>query len=199
MHAMDHGAKLTPNRIEKLSTIPGAHRAKIAKDGEITAEGNAKDLQLALWDALRLALAVSDKEVDWVPKTRQERFATAVAKSLKANLPKGTVLAKPRLTGVSGHQIEFPIGVMLPGGGLRVVQPIGISDEHTIDWGYIYQSSGKLLDLKRASREIDNRVVIMEEGASLEESSRAATVLAESARVLTFSDSQKFAQSLIAA
>lgn len=199
MHAMDHGAKLTPSRLQKIGQIPGAHRAKISMDGEITAEGDASGLQLALWDALRLALAISDNEVNWIPKTRQERFATQVARSLRLHLPEGSIVSKPKLLGVSGHQIEFPLGVLLPHGGIRAIQPIGVSDEHTIDWGYLYQSSGKLVDFKKASTpDVNNRVVVLEDGAPAEELGRAATVLSDSARVLIFNGSREFADMLLA-
>ena len=200
MHAMDHGARPTEARIKKIAATPGAHRAKLNTDGEITAQGSAGDLRMALWDALRLALAISDNEVAWIPKTRQERFATQVAKTLKSRLPAGSVVTKPRLSGISGHQIEFPLGVLLPGGGIRAVQPIGVSDSHQVDWGYIYQSYGKLIDLKKASaNDYNNRIVVMEEGSAPEEFGRAVTVLSEAARVLMYDDNRSFADALLAA
>lgn len=200
-HAIDHGAKPTVARLQKVAKTPGALYAKLAQDGEITAEADASSLNFALWDALRLAMAISDNEAAWVPKTRQERFAAQVAKTLRAKLPANTVVTKPRLPGVSGHQIEFPLGILLPnGGGICAIQPVGVSDDHRVDWGHVYQSFGKLSDLKRASAEgFPNRVVVMEVGASNEEFGRATTVLSEAARVLLFEDSRDFAEELLAA
>lgn len=200
-HAMDHGAKPTVARLSKVSMTPGAMFAKLSKDGEITAEGDSSVLKNALWDALRLALAISAQEVAWLPKTRQERFATQVANTLRSKLPAGSVLFKPKLQGLSGHQIEFPLGVLLPkGGGICAVQPVGVSDDHRVDWGHVYQSFGKLSDLKRASsKESINRVVVMETGASNEEFGRATTVLSEAARVLMYENSGRFAEQLLSA
>ncbi|WP_018435321.1 hypothetical protein [Paraburkholderia atlantica] len=201
LHALDHGAKPSPTRIEKVSAIPGARFARLSEDGEITATGSTAELRFALWDALRLALAISDNERNWLPKTRHERFAAQVAKTLRSRLPLGSVVSKPRLAGISGHQIEFPLGVLLPGSrGIRAVQPIGITEDHRIDWGYVYQSYGKLADLKKASAaDIDNRVVVIERGAAKDEFGKAATVLSEAARVLTFDDNETFAELLLAA
>jgi hypothetical protein len=200
LHAIDHGARPSDARIQKIAATPGARHARISKDGEITAEGSTTELRMALWDALRLALAISDNEIAWLPKTRQERFATQVAKTLKAKLPLGSVISKPKLTGVSGHQIEFPLGVLLPNGDVRAVQPIGVSDDHRVDWGYIYQSYGKLIDLKKASAKCySNRIVVMEEGAPNDEFGRAVTVLSEAAKVLTFRENRSFAEDLMAA
>lgn len=200
-HAIDHGAKPTVARLQKVAATPGTRYAKLTKDGEVTAEADTKALQLALWDALRLAMAISDNEVAWVPKTRQDRFASQVAKTLRSTLPIGSVLTKPRLLGVSGHQIEFPLGVLLPGGtGIRAIQPIGVSEDHRVDWGYVYQSFGKLSDLKRASAKgFANRIVVMESGATNDDFGRATTVLAEAAPVLLYEDSSNFAEELLAA
>lgn len=200
-HAIDHGAKITPSRLKKISEIPGARHASLAEDGEITASGENTRFRFALWDALRLALAISDNEIAWLPRSRHERFAAQVAKNLRAELPRGSVVSKPRLVGVSGHQIEFPIGVVTQEAGhIIIVQPIGVSEDHRVDWGYVYQSYGKLADLKKATpKEVQNRVVVMEPGAPKEEFGRAATVLSETARVLTFVDHSQFAKTLLAA
>lgn len=133
--------------------------------------------------------------------TRHERFADQVARTLRTRLPVGSVLSKPRLVGVSGHPIEFPLGVVLPNdGGIRVVQPIGVSDDKCVDWGYIHQSYGKLADLKRATATaVHNRVVVMEQGAPDDEFGRVATVLSEVARVIPYQDDAQFADLLIAA
>lgn len=82
----------------------------------------------------------------------------------------------------------------------RVVQPIGVSDDRRVDWGYIYQSYGKLADLKKATAQaVHNRVVVMEQGASADEFGRAATVLSEAARVVSYEDDKEFADLLMAA
>lgn len=184
-HALSHGAKITPARLKKIAVTPGAHRASLSDDGEITAEGSVQHLSSALWDALRLSLAISNQEDAWQPHTKQERFAQHLAQALKAHLPKGSLISKPRLHGISGHVIEFPLGLLLPQGGIRAVQPIGVSEQQSLDWGYIYQSYGKLMDLKKASADdFHNRIVVIEAGANPEELGRASTVLAEVAPVL---------------
>ncbi|WP_258180843.1 hypothetical protein [Burkholderia multivorans] len=200
-HAIDHGAKITPARLKKISEIPGARHARLGEDGEITASGENTWFRYALWDALRLALAISDNEIAWLPRSRHERFAAQVAKNLRADLPKGSVVSKPRLVGVSGHQIEFPIGIVTKdAGNIVVVQPIGVSEDSRVDWGYIYQSYGKLVDLKKATpKDIHNRVVVMEPGAPQDEFGRAATVLSEAARVITFENRARFADALLGA
>lgn len=200
IHAVDHGAKILPSRIKAISKTPGARLARITEDGEIIAEGRSADLRGALWDALRLAMAISNNERIWVPKTRQERFSAQVARTLREQLLPGMLVFKPRLVGVSGHQIEFPLGILLKDSNMiRAIQPISLTEEHRLDWGFIYQSYGKLVDLKKATAsDADNRLVIIERGASNDEYARAASVLSEAARVLPYVDGPNLALSVAA-
>lgn len=201
LHAMSHGAKPTPSRLKKIAGVPGARSAQLNADGEIVAEGYTQDLKMALWDALRLALAISNQETEWQPKTRQDSFAAIVAKTLRTTLPADRVLLKPKLLGASGHQMEFPLGIVLPTGNIRAVQPIGVTEDNGVDWSYIYQSAGKLSDLQKASADdFNNRVVIMEQGAANDEFSRAMTMLAPVSRIVIYNASnQGLAQELLAA
>jgi hypothetical protein len=99
------------------------------------------------------------------------------------------VVNKPKLHGISGHAIEFPLGIVLAQ-GIRAVQPIGASEQHRLDWGYIYQSYGKLMDLKKASaKDFGNRIVVIEASAAQDELGRASTVLSEAAPVILYSGS----------
>ncbi len=188
-HAITHGAKITPTRLQQIAATPGARHASISQDGEITAQGSAAKLRPALWDALRLSIAISNQESAWQPQTRQERFTQQLASALKSQLPLGAVVNKPKLHGISGHAIEFPLGIVLAQ-GIRAVQPIGASEQHRLDWGYIYQSYGKLMDLKKASaKDFGNRIVVIEASAAQDELGRASTVLSEAAPVILYSGS----------
>lgn len=200
LHAADHGSRITKPRLKKVSVTPGLHFAKISDDGEITASGSLGDLQLALWDALRATLAITNNEQEWLPRIQQDKFATRVHKTLKRRIADNRIISKPKLVGASGRQIEFPLGVVVDNGSfIRAIQTIGVSENRRMDWGYIYQSLGKLTDLKKASSiDSNNRLVIIEGGAPKDEFSRAATALSDVARVLEFSDSDMLAE-LVAA
>lgn len=199
LHATDHGAKITDLRIKKVSTTPGLRFAQIGDDGEITASGPINDLQPALWDALRATLAITNNEREWLPRTQQERFASRVGRVLRRKVADDRIVSKPKLIGASGRQIEFPLGIRVGDSFVRAIQTVGTSENRGMDWAHIYQSLGKLTDLKKAShRDADNRLVVIEGGAPQEEFSRAVTVLADVARVVEFSDTVDFAE-LVAA
>ena len=109
------------------------------------------------------------------------------------------LVTKPKLVGASGRQIEFPLGILLNDSHVRAIQTTGVSKEHRMDWNYVSQSLGKLTDLKKASSpHLDNRLVIIEEGAPQDEHNRAVSVLSDVARVLDFQDNDAFIE-LVAA
>src|SRR5690606_8146367 len=113
--------------------------------------------------------AITNNEKAWLPRTQQERFASRVRRTLQ-NRSEAEVITKARLTGASGHQIEFPLGIRIGNDFVRAIQTIGVAENGHMDWNFIYQSFGKLNDLKRASSEnIDNRLVVIERGAPRDE------------------------------
>lgn len=198
MHAAEHGCKLNKARIKQVARTPGLRYAQIGEDGEITASGDLKNLKASLWDALRAMLAITNNELTWAPRIHQERFTSKVGSTLRKN-PTLEILSKPRLTGASGRQIEFPLGILVGDSFVRVIQTIGITATGQLDWNYIYQSFGKLNDLKNASsRTADNRLVVIEQGADRDEFAKAVTVLSETAKVIEYSDNNKFIASVAA-
>lgn len=193
LHAIDHGARVTIPRLKKVSATPGLRFAQIGDDGEITASGTLGDLQSALWDALRATLAITNNEREWLPRTQQERFASRVRQVLRRKVADDRIVSKPKLIGASGRQIEFPLGIRVGDSFVRAIQTVGVSESRRMDWGHIYQSLGKLTDLKKASnKNADNRLVVIEGGAPQDEFSRAVTVLSDVARVVEFSDNGDF-------
>lgn len=193
-HAIDHGARVTKSRIKKAASCHGLRHARINDDGEITASGKVDELQMSLWDALKATLTITNNESEWLPRVQQERFATKVCKTLKLMSGKEVVI-KPKFKGASGHSIEFPLGMRMSNSYIRAIQTIGVTDKGLMDWGYIYQSTGKLLDLKNASESsANNRLVVVEKGSKRDEFSKAVTILSEAARVIEFSDSANFVE-----
>jgi hypothetical protein len=183
-HAVAHGVRLTPARLQSLRRTPGTRHATISDEWEITASGRAEDLRAALWDALKIAMALSGKEREWQPSSRQERFATKVQKALIQQLGERLIL-KYRVLGSSGHQLEFPLGIATAD-FVRAVQPVGLMDDGRPDWSFVYQCFGKFGDLAQVSApEADNRLVIVEAGNG-PDWEQAVSLLSGNARVIQY-------------
>lgn len=170
-------------RLAALNRTPGATRARFEADSSIEATGALHELQGALWDAAKLALALSFKTEKWRPKFGDAKFRAVVLAELRAQLGAERVLEQVRVRGASGHEIEFPIGITRQDGAMLFVQPIAL-DHGKLDWQTVYEAQGKLFDVKAAS-DVENRLTVIEEGASAEDFSRAVNFLSLSSKVRT--------------
>jgi len=200
LHAAEMGISFSDARCRKIAATPGVRFAGISGDGEISATADAGTLRFALWDAVKLALAVSNREEEWLPRTNQERFATQVRKFLEARIDRAHITNKPVIVGASGHNVEFPFGIVAHSRTLRYVQPIALSDTGRLDWGFVYQTFGKFSDIKHVSEaNLRNRIVLIESGATPDEHGKAATLLAEAAEVLLYRPHESLIETLLAA
>ncbi|MBV8046706.1 MAG: hypothetical protein JO171_06115 [Paludibacterium sp.] len=177
------GIVLSKARLDVLNRTPGVSFAKFEADWSIEATGPLQELQSALWDASKLALALSFRSEKWRPRFAEAKFRAIVLAELRAQLGLERVLEQVRVRGASGHEIEFPIGVRRNDGAMLFVQPVAL-DNGKLNWPSIYEAQGKLFDLKAAS-EIENRLTIIEEGAAPDEFNRAINFLSLSSRVRT--------------
>lgn len=181
------GLGINKKKLESLNRTAGINLAQFdLNDWSIEAAGQIENLQAALWDAVKLALALSFKSDKWQPKFDQAKFQAIVLNELEAELGAERVIRQVRVQGASGHTIEFPAGITRPEGGLIYVQPVAL-DDTKVNWPSIYEFHGKLFDVKLAS-EVDNRIAVLETGATELEFGRAANFLANAATVLTLSD-----------
>lgn len=179
------GVRLNPNRLKAMQKIPGNHLAELTSDWEIVASGDLRQLRPALWEATSLAVTLASKVEAWQPRSHQERFSTLIQKSMARVVGVEKIIAKFKIEGSSGHQLEFPFGIARDR-FVQAVQPIGLDDEGRPDWGFVYQCFGKLSDLKeRSDPQASNRLVILQ-AADSEDWKQAVSLLAGSAQVIPY-------------
>ena len=181
--AEQSGIVLSRARLEVLNATPGVHHAKFEADWSIEATGAFQELRGALWDASKLAFALSFQADKWRPKYAEAKFKTTVLVELRAQFGFERVMEQVRIRGASGHEIEFPIGIKRLDGGMLFVQPVAL-DNGKLNWPTIYEAQGKLVDLKAAS-DVENRLTIIEEGAAQDDFERALNFLSLSSKVRT--------------
>lgn len=195
MHAEQQGVVLNKNRTDSLNRTFGVAMAEFGSDFSIEASGTLETLQGALWDAVKLALALSYKTASWRPKFAQAKFQSIVLRELQTQLGMERVMSSVRVQGASGHLIEFPISIQQKNGQLIYVQPIAL-ENGKISWPTIYEAHGKLFDVKVAS-EIDNRIAVLESGAPSLDFGRAASFIAHAASVYTLDDLKTWSLALV--
>jgi hypothetical protein len=187
MFAERLGITLRKNRLDSLNQTFGVTLAGFAEDWSIEASGPISSLQRALWDATKLALALSFKTRAWQPKFAQAKFQSIVVRELEAQLGMERVIRQAKIQGASGHIIEFPAAIINIRTNLPVfIQPVALENEK-INWPAVYEFHGKLFDVKIAS-ELNNRIAVIEKGATALEFGRAANFLGTAAKVITLDD-----------
>jgi hypothetical protein len=184
MHAAQCGVELSKPRLESLNGTAGVAFAKFSGDWSITADGPIEDAELALWDAVKLALSLSFSTPKWMPKLDHIRFRALVEKTLIAAAGRERVKGAYRVQGISGHWIEFPLSLQPHEDDVWLIEPIALSSGERVDWGRVHQAYGKLSDAKQAQESV-HRLVVLEDGAPEVEFGRAATLLAQTAQVTT--------------
>ncbi|WP_248322002.1 DUF1828 domain-containing protein [Caballeronia sp. Sq4a] len=198
MHAAQSGIELTKARIEQLNRTPGVRFAHFGGNFAITAEGAADEAEMALWDAVKLAMSLSFSSEKWMPKIDHVRFRALVQSALVRVLGSERVSTSYRTKGISGHIVEFPLAVKSANDRLYLIEPIALAGGEKIDWGRVHQVYGKLADVKQAD-EVADRLVVFEEGASQAEFGRAATLLAQTAEVTAYRELTRWTERALAA
>lgn len=184
MFAEQMGIALRKNRLDSLNRAAGISLATFGEDWSIEASGPIALLQRGLWDAAKLALALSFKTKSWQPKFAQAKFQAIVVRELEVQLGAERIIRQAKVQGISGHTIEFPAAIISRKSGLPIfVQPVALENDK-VNWPAVYEFHGKLFDVKAAS-EAANRIAIIEHGATPLEFGRAASFLGTAAKVIT--------------
>jgi hypothetical protein len=183
MHASALGANLTKARLDRVRSRLGGVR--LSEGGALSLVSRREDLPNAVTAVLNAAIAISHAERDWLPKIQEERFNTLLGKDL-GSMAGARLLKRVVVTGVSGHQIEFPFAVDDPEAGRQYIQTVAHGDER-LDWGEVYKAGGKMLDLKSAGAEDGQRIVVVEDQPGDEDLGKAVTLLGYTAMVLLYS------------
>jgi len=120
-----------------------------------------------------------------MPKFSQLRFRAQVGRTLAQALGANRLVKGARAKGSSGHAADFAFGVRAPGStALTYIEPIALKAGKKMDWTQVYQTHGKMSDVKMADAR-NSRMVILEDGASADEFKKAVTILEQSATVHT--------------
>ncbi|MCD0504053.1 DUF1828 domain-containing protein [Bordetella petrii] len=193
MHAASYGVELNAKRLDQLNQAPGITLARFDKSGAIVASGPAGQLQQALWEAVKLATALACQCPQWMPKFSRLRFRAEVGRAL-ADAVGNRLIQGAKAQASSGHIAEFAYAVRsAAGASLTYIEPIGLKSGKKMDWAQVYQTHGKMADVKMADSN-NSRLVILEEGAAAEEFNKAVSILEQSATVRPLGKARSWAE-----
>ena len=158
--------------------------AHFDRSGAIVASGPNEQLQEALWDAVKLAMALSFQCAKWMPRFSQLRFRAQVGRALAEGVGVNRLVKGARQGQQRAHGRFRLRGARLRQHGVDVHRADRLKAGKKMDWTQVYQTHGKMSDVKMADAR-NSRMVILEDGASAEEFKKAVTILEQSATVQT--------------
>lgn len=191
MHASSTGLRVTSARLRAIQRAIGSEYL-ISDEGEIETFVSDDGLPMAMASVLNAALAVSHVRAQWSTRVRSDSFVRDVEDILMLHLP-DRVLRKQSVIGASSHQIEFPLAVK-DGQETIYIQPIGATDDDKVDWPNVYESWGRLTDLKHARVEGAQRLVVLQDAANDTGIKQAIGVLSDSSSVVMYSRLHQWAE-----
>lgn len=152
-------AKITPSRLKSYRKIAKFHGADLSGDGHILLETEQEYLPAAMSNYFRATLAISDMASTHRPSS-SERFLSTIG----ADLARfgGRLKPRPKITGLSGHQLSFHFGIDVDRDTPIMIQALAASDG-TLKWDDVYEAGGKFKDAKAARRDL--RLVAVLENA----------------------------------
>lgn len=176
------GAEITRNRARRYQLIAQRFGVQLDDAGELYITARADALPTAVAQYLQAASAIATLGVEHRPKD-SERFERLIGTVLDRQFA-GRVSRRVSITGISGHQLQFPFAIDLVAKANRrpaVIQTISADDDR-LKWRSIYEAGGKFADV--ASARSDYRLVAILERAA--DADRARRYFADKADVIVY-------------
>lgn len=180
-HLIDRGIRFDSSRIRFLNETFGVQHASINESGEIEATTSIADQSDGFWDVVKVCMNATFMQAKWEPKFNEHRFQKTVKAALEARKNYFDLAFNRHVEGASGHQIEFPF-VVVSKGKSHLISTISLNDQK-YDWQTVYQTNGRLADVKRAQIGYE-RFVILEEGPA-SQMAQVETALSDVSHVAT--------------
>lgn len=154
------GAEITRSRAKRYAEIAAAHGLEMAPDGTMRARCDAGQLAYILANFVQAAHEIAVLGVKHRPKD-STRFERLVGAALDSNY-RGRIQRKPVVTGISGHQLQFPYGLDMETVKPVLIQPVAGDGDGRVSWKNVYEAGGKFADVRGARADV-RLIAVMED------------------------------------
>ncbi|MBS7835201.1 DUF1828 domain-containing protein [Wohlfahrtiimonas chitiniclastica] len=186
LYAEMYGIKLNTKRFRSMEIKSSVRFAAFTDDGSIRANATSQTLEFALFDAAKLALAVSYEIQDWLPKVVNEGFQEILREALIKTIPKKNIVTNFKAAGYSRTDIEIPLAIIYDQ-KKYLIETVAKNTKESFSWQNVYKIHGKYSDIKMIGENTYNRFVIFENMDDKHEVHKAQTLLSEVANTRIFS------------
>jgi len=173
------GAELTRKRVERYATLAKTYGMTLGDDGVMSTTCTVDELPFAVARYMQAAGAIAYASLKHRPRDI-ERFERIVGTLLEAKFGKRLV-RRPEVTGISGHQLQFPFALDMDSYTPALIQTIAADDDKT-QWKAVYEAGGKFSDI-RSARPGVRLIAILE---SARDTDQAGRYFADAADVVVY-------------
>lgn len=191
-----YAVKLTEARKLMMQRKSHSLLAQFDLNGAIVAHAeNNDDLEYALVDAMRLALAVSYEIDEWLPSEKTTNFIETLQSKIIKSVPDKEVIKKLKVKGLSHNDIEVPLAVIRKESKKKyLIETV----TKNANWGGIYGIQGRFSDIKLRDSEEYSRFVIFESEENIELVSSARNLLTSVANTKVYDPNEDWDKVFVA-
>lgn len=193
--AMCWGMNPHPKTSKKISRLATESGISLSDRGELYVTGNEEATAFLLASFIEASVRIGHvfNQTKPIPTSKFERKIAKVVKSHFGDRMKRNAT----IMGASGHQLTFPFALDFGSQRQQVIQTVPILGSGNQNWRSIYQTVGKMADLKNSSIQC-RRVVILEPSPDATETDKARNALVEFASVISYQSAEQIQRSLAA-
>ena len=162
------GANITKSQAKRYRVLAEGFGLTLGDDGILNTTCSLDELPYVVARYMQAAGAIAHASLKHRPKD-DERFERIVGSLLVAKFGK-RVTRRPEVTGISGHQLQFPFGLDLESSKPTLIQTISADDNKT-KWKSVYETGGKFSDIRSARADL-RLIAILEAAQGTEKAGR---------------------------
>lgn len=182
--AITHGVKHSRDRALHIKELAKSFGMEFTDFGELAVVCSLDKVDYFFSRFIEASFALASSTLDWHPAHKKSGAFRRAVSSILTREYKERLTKNVKVTGSSGHQLVFHFAIDSEKPEERLIQTISSSNS-CVDWGVVYGTLGKLIDVSRVSEA--KRLVVIE-SVDGDELANASTLLSEKATVIPFTD-----------
>lgn len=173
------GAEVTRNRATRYRKLAEGFGLSLGDDGVMSTTCGVDELPYTVARYMQAASAIAQASLKHRPRD-DGRFERVIGTLLEAKFGK-RVTRRPEVTGISGHQLQFPFAIDFETNSSALIQTISADDDKT-QWKSVYEAGGKFSDIRSARPDL--RLIAILEAAK--DTEKAGRYFADTADVVVY-------------
>ncbi|WP_445496653.1 DUF1828 domain-containing protein [Photorhabdus sp. SF281] len=194
MNMEARGISLTKKRIEEIRAFLKNQGSELNERGEIIGWATEDTVGSVTSDVIRAGILASTLSQDWHQPVQTEKFEGQVINFLYRTELKDIISLRSSVVGMSGHQIVIPMTINTPTPKYVFTSSVKKGGS----WNSAYSLLGKLIDLKSANIDLNNRYVVVDDDSIGDQIQQLSLLFNETSHILPFARKEAWIHRLVA-